>query len=113
GHGQIPVEGSVLGEVADATAHFQGLAEHVESRHGGAAARGRHEAREDLHGGGLACAVGAEESHDLSLVDGEGHVVDGRHRPIALSKLVSLDHWIGGVAAWTIAQYITRFRTAP
>ena len=65
-HRQVGVERRVLGQVADAPPHLQGLTEHVEAGHPRAAARSGHEAREDLHGGGLAGPVGTEKAHDAA-----------------------------------------------
>jgi hypothetical protein len=91
-HRQVRVEGRVLGQVSDAAPHLERLGEDVEARHTRRARAGRHEAREDLHRGGLAGAVRAEKADDAALVDAEGHAVDRGDRPVVLGKLIDLDH---------------------
>ena len=61
-----------------------GLLQHVEAGHRRAARRGRQEAGEDPHGGGLPGAVGAQEAHDLPLFDFEGDVVHGDSASVSL-----------------------------
>src|SRR5262249_17197209 len=88
----VTVERHVLGEVADPTADLQRLLEHVVTRDPGCPARRRHEAGEDPHGRRLAGAVRTQEADDLSLLDREGHVLDGRDRPVALGEAINLNH---------------------
>ena len=47
--------------------------------------------QEDLHHGGLAYPVRAEQCEDLALLDGEGEVVDHRDPAVALSQTVDFD----------------------
>jgi len=46
---------------------------------------------EDLHGGGLAGAVGSEDAEDLVLADVEGDAVDGHDLAVALAEILDLD----------------------
>jgi hypothetical protein len=91
-HREVRVEGGVLGQVADAPPHLQRLAEDVESGHPRAATGRRHEAREDLHGGGLPGAVRPEKADDLALVDAERDVGHGRDGPVTLGEMFDLNH---------------------
>lgn len=72
--GEVFVEVGVFGEVAHVLAgvDFEG----VFAKDFAVAARGSQQAEEGLHGGGLAGAVGADESVDLTGGNGEGDVVD-------------------------------------
>ncbi len=66
----VGVQGHVLGHEAHLAADGQGLVQQVVAGHDRAEpALGRQRAGEDLHGGGLARAVGAEEAHDLARGD--------------------------------------------
>lgn len=64
-----------LGQVADALAG-DGFA-NVDAEEFGRAAGGADEAEEDVHGGRLARAVGAEEAENLAAADREVEAVDG------------------------------------
>lgn len=50
------------------------------------------QAEEQIEGGGLSGAVGAEERHGLAGVQVEGEPVDGAHVPVYLADLVEADH---------------------
>ena len=73
-----------FGEVADALLDLLRVLQHVEAGDGGFAGRGREEAREDAHRGGLTGAVGAEEADDLSFFHLEGDVVYGDSTGVSL-----------------------------
>src|SRR4029453_2722070 len=47
--------------------------------------------REDLDGCGLAGAVGAEQSEDLALADGDGHPVESLDGWLAATRRIRLD----------------------
>src|SRR5262249_7830904 len=79
-------------KVSDAAPYLERLREHVEARDARGALARRHETRQDLHRRGLAGAVRAEKTDDLSLLDAERHVLDGRDRPVTLREMVDLDH---------------------
>ena len=64
----------------------------LDTRDARGAVRGRQEAREDPHRGGLARAVGAEEPHHLALLHRERDVVDREQVPVALAEPLGLDH---------------------
>src|SRR5258708_996228 len=60
-------------------------------RHAPPPRRGRSEAGDHAHGGGLAGAVGAEESDDLPLLDGEGEVVNDGPGAVTLADRLEGD----------------------
>ena len=70
-HRHVRVGGRVLGQVADEFLGRDGILQHVMAADGDAAGRGRDEAREHAHGGGLARAVGPEEAEDLAPFERE------------------------------------------
>ncbi|SLM22283.1 Uncharacterised protein [Streptococcus dysgalactiae subsp. equisimilis] len=61
----------------------------VEAMHGDRAGRGPRQAGEHADQGRLACAVGAEETEELALLDLEGDVVDGLQAGQALRLLMA------------------------
>ena len=76
-HQHVLVERRVFGQVADPPAHRERILGHRMAGDLRLARGGRHEAREDLHGGGLAGAVRTEKAQDLARAHVEGDVVDG------------------------------------
>ena len=50
------------------------------------------EAKDGLEEGGLAGAVGADDGHDLGLVEDEGDAVEDLHFPVAGDHAFSLEH---------------------
>src|ERR1019366_8459102 len=56
-----------FGQVADAFLDLHRVLQHVETGNRGFAGRGREEAGEDAHRGGLTCPVGTQEADDLAL----------------------------------------------
>jgi hypothetical protein len=70
------------------------LLEDIEASDGGGACRGRQKARQHAHGGGLAGAIGAEETDDLSLVNLKGDVVYSRMPRVPLGKVRYCNHKI-------------------
>ena len=70
-HGHFRVGRGAFGEVAEAAAHGHGVPRHVVAvDHGGAGVRAQV-ARDKLHGGGFARAVGPEETEDVAAPDSE------------------------------------------
>ena len=74
---QEGVERGLLQRGADRLAHLRAVLDHVEAADRGAAARGRQERRQDVHGRRLAGPVGPEEAVDLARRDLEVDPVDG------------------------------------
>ena len=90
--GHIQVQRGLLGKVADLSLGVQGIAQDVDARHADPP-RGRGQvAREDIHGGGFACTVGAQEADDLALANGEADVVHGAIGAVVFDKMFDLDH---------------------
>src|SRR5690349_2129060 len=93
--GQRVVEPAVLGEEANACARRAAadrLAEHL-----GVALVGRDEGQQHLDRRGLAGAVRSEEAEDLSGIDGERQVIDGKRLAKRLAEPAGVDdasgHW--------------------
>jgi hypothetical protein len=76
-----------LRDVADAAPHLLGLLDHVEPGHRGGALGGTQQGGEHPERGGLAGAVRAEESDDLTLGDVEVDAVDGADLLLLLAVL--------------------------
>ena len=105
-HPHVEMDGVVLRHVADPPPHLVRLVEDIETRHPRRAARRRHEAGEDAHGGRFARAVRPEEPDDLPATDRERKSVHGRAARIAFREVADLDHrdivhrdWTGNLAA--------------
>ena len=88
-HGHVGVELLVLGDEADAAADLDGAVGvgdgHAEDL--GGAAVGAQQAHQGFDGGGLACAVAAEEAEDASGRDAQIQAAQGR---LALERLTEL-----------------------
>jgi hypothetical protein len=72
-------------------AHVHGIVEDVEAGHARGARSCGHVARQDAHGGGLAGAIGAEETEDFAFIHGEGNVVHGGDRAVRLRQILNFD----------------------
>src|ERR1700733_9203573 len=88
----LAIERDVFGEIAEVFAHLFGLMEDVETVDGGAAAGWGEIAGEDFEGGGFACAVGAEESDNLSPGDLEGDMIHRQGLTVCLGQLSNRNH---------------------
>src|SRR5918996_5823801 len=91
--GHIVIERNGFRQVAHALANFKRLLQNIVPGDRCSSIGGRHISGEDSHGGGLACAVGAEKADDLSLLGVEGQVFNGAARAIIFGESVDLDHW--------------------
>ena len=85
---------------ADAVLKLVDLAKGIEAENGDGAAVGLAQALDALHGGGFACAVGADEAEDFALVDREGCFVDGDGAAVGLADRGDLDYWGHGWRSW-------------
>ena len=65
-------------QVADRALGAFGLIEQIDAVHVNATGARREVAGDELHGGGLACAVGSEEPQHIALGQLETHVIDGQ-----------------------------------
>ena len=79
-------------KVADAPLHFHGLLEDVEAGHVGGAIGGRKKAGEDAHGGGFPGAVGAQETHDLPLLNFKRDVIHRDSAGVSLREVLNRNH---------------------
>lgn len=89
--GERGAQGDLLPDDADRPADRDGVAGDAGSRDGGVAPRRREQAREHRDGGGLAGAVGAEQSEDLALGHAEGDAGDGDLPVVGLAETGDLD----------------------
>src|SRR5262249_39407498 len=83
-------ERRLVGAVPDALLDLARARRAVEPQHLGAPGARLEQAEEDLHGGGLAGAVGAEQAHDLAGPDREAEPGQGLGLAEALDQ--PLDH---------------------
>jgi len=72
----VRVKAGLLRGDAEEAFGLDGILEDVVTSHGDRARGGADEAGEHADGGGLACAVGAQEAEGLAGMDGEGDAVD-------------------------------------
>src|SRR5262249_4373097 len=98
----VLVERRVLGQVADAAPRLDRLLVDVVAADLRAAARRRQVRGEDLHGGGLAGAVRADEAEHLTGAHFEGDRVDrwARVAAVVLGQLVDANH--GTLTRWRV-----------
>ena len=89
--GEQLVHGGVLCGEAEATAHRDGIADHVVAGHAGGALVGEGEGREDADGCGLAGAVGAEQRADRAARDVEVDAVQRALVAVALHEAMGFD----------------------
>ncbi|OPY84625.1 MAG: hypothetical protein A4E72_02136 [Syntrophus sp. PtaU1.Bin208] len=90
-HRQLAVKGKGLGHIADAPPGLDILRVHRPAEEPGFPFTGRQEARQHLHGGGLAAAVGPQETEDLTLPDAEAHGIDGGEIAETHGEIVGFD----------------------
>ena len=86
--GQVLVDRGVLAGQSDEAPDQAGLFGHVVAEHPGPAAVGLQDGGQDAHRGGLARAVGPEQTEDGALVHGEAHPVEGPDLVLALEGLL-------------------------
>src|SRR5262249_58126978 len=91
-HGHVVVEWRVLRQIADAAPDLRGLLEDVEAAHAHGARGGWEKAGYDAQGGGLACAVGAEEAQDLSRARREREILDRCEVAVPFAQVRDFDH---------------------
>ena len=91
--GHVTVERPVLREVAEPAREHDALlgVPGIEAEHLGATGGRREVAGQDLHGGRLAGAVGAEEGRHRALPDREAHRVQGGEVPVDLGEVLGAD----------------------
>ena len=88
----VHVQRRDLRQIADQPLGLLRLLEYVEPADSDLARRGRQTARDDVHRGALARAVGAQKAIDPALLDGEAQI---RHRlmgAVALHQMRYFDH---------------------
>ena len=88
----VGVKGRSFRKIADALLHFEGLFQDVETGHVGRTRRGRQEAGEDAHRGGLPGAVRTEKTNDLAFFHLEGDVIDGDRTSVSLRQTFDFNH---------------------
>jgi hypothetical protein len=94
---QVIVVHRIVGQVADAALHLGAVAVTVEAVDAHAAAARHQDAHHHADGGGLACAVRAEEAEHLARIDREREIGDGVEAAVALAEGLEFDHgWPAG-----------------
>jgi hypothetical protein len=88
---EVLVDGRALAREPDAETELLGVAHHVEPVDLGAAAGGREQRGEDAHRGGLAGAVGPEESEHRALLHLEVDALERLHVAEMLHELFGTD----------------------
>ena len=88
----LHVERVLLGEVADVGADREGVVVDALSANQHVALGGGDEAGDDLHEGGFAGAVGAEEADDFAFFGGEADVVEGALLAVVFGDLLNFEH---------------------
>src|SRR5581483_8026685 len=107
----VAVAGRALREVAEPGLGRLRALGHVDADDAGAAGVGLQEARQHLHGGRLAGAVGPEEAQHLAALDLKGNAVDGDDVAEPLFQIGSFDqgrHWSLPPSVFAPAPYRTR-----
>jgi hypothetical protein len=90
-HGELAVEGELLGHVAQTLPGPGRAAAQVDAHDLGPTGGGREESAHHLEGGRLARSVGPEKSEDFPLPDLEADMVRGREVAEAFCQLFGLD----------------------
>ena len=90
-HPHALVERGVFSDVADLLTSAHGMGDWVEAGNLHPTRRGGQIAGQDAEDRRLAGAVGAEESHDLAPIDGQGDVLDGQARSVPLGEAIGDD----------------------
>ena len=90
-HGHILIQRRQLRQVADAGLGRGGLVGNVVAVDFDRAVRGRNVAGNNVHGGGLARAVGAEQAVDAAILHGEADVVHRGVAAVALCQMLYFD----------------------
>jgi hypothetical protein len=87
----IQVQWRMFGEVAQAGACQEGVLQDIETIDAGGAGGGGDVAGEDLHGGGLARAIGAQKANNFAWLDREADPTEGLTGSIGLFQIGDLD----------------------
>ena len=95
--GHVQVQGGLLGQIADELFGAQRVGEDVDACDGGLARGGGQVTRENVHGGGFACAVGAEQAYDLTAFYGKADVVDRAEGAVIFDQMFDLYHGFAGI----------------
>jgi hypothetical protein len=88
----LGIERRHFGKVTGALLDFERLFQHVEPGDSSFSRGWREKAGKHAHGGGFAGAVGAEEAHNLALLDLKRDVVHSRGARVPLRKLLDGYH---------------------
>ena len=94
-YGELRVERKALRHVADQPAELAVARLDFRAKEAGRPFRGRKQAGQHLHRGGLPASVGAEEAEDLTAFDPEARAIDGSEVPEAPGQVLRLDHELG------------------
>ena len=84
--GEVGGHGGLLGRYADAALYPGGIRHNAAAQQPGVAAVGPGQARQHFDGGGLACAVDAQQGEQLPLTDRQVQAVHGGDGPVAFGE---------------------------
>ena len=93
--GEVLVDRRVLAGQPDALADGLRVARDIDAEHAGPPGRRAEDGRQDPHGGGLAGAVGAEQTEDGAPLDLEVDPVEGDHVAEVLDQALDADDRVG------------------
>ena len=91
GAGQTAEQRHAFGHDTDLAFHFDRMSVEIEAEDFDASGTGRKQSGEHLDGGGLSCAVRAEETEELSGRDAQVDVVDGNEFSEAAGQALGRD----------------------
>ena len=90
--GIIQIQGRVFGQIPDLALGFVRVLKDVEPVDAHMAGSGRKAAGHNVHGGGLAGAVGPQKAVYMPFFNFEGDVVDRQEIPVVFAQVLNGDH---------------------
>ena len=97
---KLHVDAARLEDHADLAAHAAGIQSHVVAQNQSASGGGQHQGGKNAEHGGLAAAVGAEQTEDLGAIHGEGDAVEGDAIAVLMAQAVDLNDRPGAASWW-------------
>ncbi len=89
--GEIVIEADRIGQITNTPLHRERFARRIEPEHAHLSCRDVGKTEHHQDGGGLAGAVRAQQTEDLSAPDGERDAIDGHRRSIVFGEARGLD----------------------
>ena len=85
--GQHLIDRNLLGNIAQVLAHQSRLVEDRDAHHLEGAAVGGRQGAKAAQGGGFTGSIGPQQTKDLPRLNGEGHILHRRYRPVGLIQV--------------------------